>query len=107
MSTINIADESFTDIVLLSNTPTLVLYWAEWSGPSKAIIPIIENISNTYQGKLKVCKLNADDGQSNMTTYGVRSLPTLILFKDGKAYSQKVGAQPEGVLTQWLDSSLL
>lgn len=88
-------DANFDAEVLKSSTPTLVDFWAVWCGPCRAIAPIVEGLANTYAGKVKVGKLDVDHNQRVAAQYGVRSIPTLFLFKDGKVVEQLVGAGPQ------------
>ena len=102
----HVSDASFKSEVLESPTPVLVDYWAEWCGPCKMIAPILEEIAKDYAGKLKVAKLNIDDNQKTPGEYGIRGIPTLILFKGGNAEATKVGALSKSQLTAFIDSNL-
>ena len=86
--------------------PVLVDFWAEWCGPCKAIAPALEEIGAEYAGKLTVAKVNIDDNLQTPTTYQVRGIPTLILFKDGKPVDTKVGAMPKSALKQWIAATI-
>jgi len=101
-----VTDDNFEAEVLQSTLPVLVDYWAEWCGPCKMIAPILDDISNEYEGRLKVAKLNIDDNQSTPATYGVRGIPTLMLFKNGNIEATKVGALSKSQLTTFIDSNL-
>ena len=101
-----ISDDDFEKEVLNSDVPVLVDYWAEWCGPCKAISPILEEIANEYGGKVKVAKLNIDDNPSTPPKYGVRGIPTLMLFKDGNVEATKVGALSKSQLTAFLDQNV-
>jgi thioredoxin 1 len=101
-----VTDDSFDSDVLKAEGPVLVDFWAEWCGPCKAIGPALEEISAEYAGKLTVAKVNIDDNPVTPNNYAVRGIPTLILFKDGKPVSTKVGAAPKSVLKQWVASSI-
>lgn len=100
----NVTDASFEQDVLKAEGPVLVDYWAEWCGPCKMIAPVLDEIARDYQGKLKVCKLNIDDNQETPAKFGVRGIPTLMLFKGGSVAATKVGALPKAQLEQWLKS---
>jgi thioredoxin 1 len=91
-------DESFETDVLKDQLPVLVDFWAEWCGPCRALAPTIEELAQSYSGRLKVGKLNVDDNQRTAERYGIRSIPTLLLFKDGQVAAQQVGALPKASL---------
>ena len=101
-----VTDESFATDVLGAEGAVLVDFWAEWCGPCKAIGPALEELGAEYKGKLTVAKVNIDDNPMAPNTYGVRGIPTLILFKDGKPAATKVGAAPKSELKNWVASSL-
>ncbi len=101
-----VTDDSFATDVLGAPGPVLVDFWAEWCGPCKAIGPALEEIGAEYAGKLTIAKVNIDDNPMTPNTYAVRGIPTLILFKDGKAVSTKVGAAPKSVLKERIAASL-
>lgn len=101
-----ITDASFETDVIGSNTPVLVDFWAEWCGPCKMIGPIVEEIANEYEGKIKVAKINIDDNDQTPAKYGVRGIPTLILFKGGEVEGTSVGALTKQQLTSFLDEHL-
>lgn len=102
----HITDSSFKSEVLESSLPVLVDYWAEWCGPCKMIAPILEDIAKDYDGKLKVAKLNIDDNQKTPGEFGIRGIPTLMLFKGGNIEATKVGALSKSQLTAFIDSNL-
>ena len=98
--------ENFDTEVLKADTPVLVDFWAEWCGPCRAIAPVVEEIANDYDGKVKVGKVNVDENQEVSMQYGVRSIPTLLIFKGGTVANQVIGAVPKTNITQLLDQSL-
>ena len=102
----NINEADFEDHVIKSDTPVLVDYWAEWCGPCKLIGPILEDISGDYEGKLKIVKVNVDDNQEIAKTYGIRGIPTLMLFKEGNVEATKMGAVSKSQLAALLDQNL-
>ncbi len=101
-----VTDENFETEVLQSSLPVLVDYWAEWCGPCRAIAPILDEIASEYEGRLKVAKLNIDDNEITPAKYGIRGIPTLMLFKDGNIEATKVGALQKSQLTAFVDSHL-
>ena len=106
MSTSKVTDATFEADVLKSSEPVVVDFWAEWCGPCKMIGPSLEEIATEMQGKVKIVKMNVDENPGVPGSLGIRSIPTLILFKDGKAASQKVGAAPKSDLVKWISSSI-
>lgn len=103
---IHLSDASFEQEVLQSSVPVLVDYWAEWCGPCKMIAPILDDISKEYAGRLKVAKLNIDDNQNTPPKYGIRGIPTLMLFKNGNVEATKVGALSKSQLSAFIDSNI-
>ncbi len=101
-----LTDDTFEEEVLKSSAPVLVDYWAEWCGPCKMIAPILDEIANEYTGKIKVAKLNIDDNPQTPPKYGIRGIPTLMLFKDGNVEATKVGALSKSQLTAFIDSNI-
>lgn len=103
---VNVTDSTFEQEVLSADSPVLVDYWAEWCGPCKMIAPILEEIATEYAGRLKVAKLNIDDNAETPPRYGIRGIPTLMLFKNGNVEATKVGALSKSQLTAFLDSNI-
>ncbi|MDX1334485.1 MAG: thioredoxin TrxA [Gammaproteobacteria bacterium] len=101
-----ISDDSFDSDVLKSDLPVLVDYWAEWCGPCKMITPILEEIATEYNGRVKVAKLNIDDNPNTPPKFGIRGIPTLMLFKNGEVEATKVGALSKSQLTAFLDQNI-
>lgn len=106
MATTKVSDDSFEADVLKSSTPVLVDFWAEWCGPCKQIGPALEEIAAEMEGRVTVVKLNIDDNPMVPGRYGVRGIPTLMVFKDGKVAATKVGAIPKSKIVEWLNESL-
>jgi thioredoxin 1 len=105
-SILHVTDSSFEDEVLKSELPVIVDFWAEWCGPCKMIAPILDQLADHYKEKLTVAKINIDDNQNTPTTYGVRGIPTLILFKDGDVIATKVGAASKSQLEAFIDTNI-
>jgi thioredoxin 1 len=101
---VQISDASFDQDVLKADGPVLVDFWAEWCGPCKMIAPVLDELAEEYDGKLKVCKLNIDANPDTAPKYGVRGIPTLIIFKNGQAEATKVGALSKSQLAAFIDS---
>ncbi|PIQ88321.1 MAG: thioredoxin [Candidatus Omnitrophica bacterium CG11_big_fil_rev_8_21_14_0_20_42_13] len=106
MSLIHLSDGNFNQEVVSSALPVLVDFSASWCGPCKAIAPIVEELAEEYKGRLKVGKLDIDEGQDTASNYGIMSVPTLVIFKNGKVVNQVVGALSKQQLKQKIDSSL-
>jgi thioredoxin 1 len=106
MATVKISDSSFDEDVLKSSKPVIVDFWAEWCGPCKMIAPALEEISNEMSDQVTVAKLNIDDNPGTPSNYGVRGIPTLIMFKDGQAVAQKIGALPKSELKRWVEDAM-
>ena len=103
---VHISDESFEEEVLQSERPVLIDYWAEWCGPCKMIAPVLDENATEYSDRLKVVKLNIDDNPQTPPKYGIRGIPTLMVFKNGQVEATKVGAVSKAQLTAFLDDSL-
>ena len=106
MATRSVTDQSFATDVLGSDKPVLVDFWAEWCGPCKMIAPVLDEIAETYKGKLTVAKLNIDENQETPAKHGVRGIPTLMLFKNGNVEATKVGALSKSQLAAFLDANI-
>ncbi len=103
---VNVTDASFEEDVLKADGAVLVDYWAEWCGPCKMIAPVLEDIAKEYAGKLKVCKLNIDENNETPPKFGIRGIPTLMLFKGGNVEATKVGALSKSQLAAFIDANL-
>ena len=103
---IHVTDESFEQEVLKSSNPVLVDYWADWCGPCKMIAPVLDEIADEYDGKVRIAKLNIDQNPDTPPRYGIRGIPTLMLFKQGEVEATKVGAVSKSQLTAFIDSNL-
>ena len=106
MSIDHVSDASFDSDVIKADLPVVVDFWAEWCGPCKMIAPALEEIAQDLDGKARIAKLNIDDNPSTPARYGVRGIPTLMIFKDGQVAATKVGALPKGALQQWIEDSI-
>lgn len=102
----HVSDATFQADVLDAKAPTLVDFWAEWCGPCKMIAPILDEIATSYDGKLNIAKVNVDDNRDVPAKYGIRGIPTLIMFKDGQLAATKVGAMSKAQLTAFIDQQL-
>ncbi len=103
---LHVSDDTFEQEVLKSDLPVLVDYWADWCGPCKMIAPLLDEIAEEYSGKLKVAKLNIDQNPNTPPRYGIRGIPTLMLFKDGNVEAIKVGAVSKSQLTAFIDQNI-
>ncbi|MCM8856072.1 MAG: thioredoxin TrxA [Candidatus Thiodiazotropha sp.] len=103
---VHVTDDSFESEVIQSSQPVLIDYWAEWCGPCKMIAPVLDDIASDYNGKLKVVKLNIDENPNTPPRYGIRGIPTLMLFKNGEVEATKVGAVSKSQLVAFIDSNL-
>ena len=103
---VHVTDDSFEQEVLQSSNPVLVDYWADWCGPCKMIAPVLDEIADEYDGKVRIAKLNIDENPDTPPRYGIRGIPTLMLFKQGAVEATKVGAVSKSQLTAFIDSNL-
>ena len=106
MTTTKVTDDTFEAEVLKSDVPVVVDFWAEWCGPCKMIGPSLEEIATEMQGKVKIAKVNVDENQDLAVQFGVRSIPMLLMFKDGQIADQMIGAAPKGELVKWINSAV-
>ncbi len=104
MSTKHISDDEFEGAIAAGGQPILVDFWAEWCGPCKQLSPVLEELAKEMEGKVTIAKVNIDQNPESPQKYGVRGIPTLILFKDGKPVATKVGSMPKSQLSEWLNS---
>ena len=107
MSVIDITTKNFQEEVANSDLPVLIDFWAEWCGPCKMIGPVVEELAADYDGKAVIGKVNVDENPNVSAQFGVRSIPTLLVFKDGEVVDKQIGAVPKGVLAQKLDAALV
>ncbi len=106
MATTEVSDDTFEQEVLNSSEPVLVDFWAEWCGPCKQIGPALEEISDEFGGKVKIAKLNIDDNSNTPVKFGIQSIPTLIMFKDGEVAAVLNGARPKSQIVDWINTSI-
>ena len=103
---VHVTDASFDEEVINSDIPVLVDYWAEWCGPCKMIAPVLEEVADNYEGKVKVCKVDVDSNKDSAAKYGIRGIPTLMVFKDGAAAATKVGALSKTQLEEFVNGAV-
>jgi thioredoxin 1 len=101
-----VSDKSFQADVLQSKEPVLVDFWAEWCGPCRAVAPVLEEVAGELKGKLKIVKLNVDENPETAAKYGIQSIPTLMIFKNGEMASRQIGAAPKAKLVQWITAAV-
>ncbi|ABS68530.1 MULTISPECIES: thioredoxin [Xanthobacter] len=106
MSVEKVSDQNFEQDVLQSSAPVIVDFWAEWCGPCRMVAPILEEVSGEMGEKIRIVKLNVDENPATASKYGIMSIPTLLLFKDGKIASRQVGAAPKAKLVQWINGAI-
>lgn len=104
---IALTDDNFASEVLQADQPVLVDFWAAWCGPCRMVSPIVEELVGEYDGRAKVCKLDVDSAQKTAQEYGIRSIPTLLIFREGKVADQVIGAVPKSQITEKLDAVLV
>ncbi|HWJ99663.1 MAG TPA: thioredoxin [Xanthobacteraceae bacterium] len=101
-----VSDKSFQADVLESKEPVLVDFWAEWCGPCRAVAPVLEEVAGELNGKLKIVKLNVDENPETAAKYGIQSIPTLMIFKNGELASRQIGASPKAKIVQWINTAV-
>lgn len=106
MATEHVSDNEFEEKVIQAEGAVLVDFWAEWCGPCKQLSPVLDQVANDYEGQLTVAKVNIDKNPEAPSKYGVRGIPTLILFRDGKQLATKVGSVPKSQLTEWIEENI-
>ncbi|MEO0543002.1 MAG: thioredoxin [Pseudomonadota bacterium] len=106
MATVTVTNDNFQSDVLGSDTPVVVDFWAEWCGPCKMIAPALDELATEFDGKVKIAKINIDENPDIAAQYGVRSIPTLYMFKGGEVVDQMVGAAPKGKLSDWMQNTV-
>jgi thioredoxin 1 len=101
-----VSDKSFQTDVLEAKEPVLVDFWAEWCGPCRAVAPVLEEVAGELNGKLKIVKLNVDENPETAAKYGIQSIPTLMIFKNGEMASRQIGASPKAKIVQWINTAV-
>lgn len=106
MATVKVTDSSFDTDVLQADQPVVVDFWAEWCGPCRMIAPALEEISDELQGQVTIAKINIDEEPETAMKFGIRSIPTMMIFRDGEVVATKLGAEPKSALKRWVEESL-
>ncbi|GJL85631.1 MAG: thioredoxin [Micavibrio sp.] len=106
MSAVAVSDNDFENEVLKADGPVMVDFWAEWCGPCKALLPLVEEVAAEMKDRVKVVKINIDESPDAPTKYGVRGIPTLMIFKDGQVVDTRVGGMPKSQLTEWIEGAV-
>ncbi len=106
MSAVAVSDSDFENEVLKADGPVVVDFWAEWCGPCKALLPLVEEVAVEMKDKVKIVKVNIDESPDAPTKYGVRGIPTLMIFKDGQVVDTRVGGMPKSQLTEWIEGAV-
>ena len=106
MATVSVTDATFDEEVKNSDIPVVVDFWAEWCGPCKQIGPVLEELSEKYEGKIKIAKVDVDHNPSTAAAMGVRGIPALFIFKDGQVFSNRTGAAPRASLQSWIEEAI-
>jgi thioredoxin 1 len=106
MAVAKVSDASFDDDVLKSKEPVIVDFWAEWCGPCRQVAPVLEEVAGEMGGKVKIVKLNVDESPNTASKYGIQSIPTLMIFKNGEMTARQIGAAPKAKILQWINGAI-